>query len=219
MTLINKGIDFLKRESVGYGDTVKLAQEDACKLLNADEKDMEFEIIQLPEKKKFGLFGGKQAKVIARLKNPVLDYTLSNLKATLNCLSKNNIDIKAENNDNGATFYLSGDGVSDILKLDNELLMSIQYIMGLMSSQKNESYYNIKIRAKEIDQNRRERLKNIVNEAVEKVRKTKKEVKLGYMNSYERKIVHEFVQEHEGMISYSEGEKPNRHVIIKCGSK
>jgi spoIIIJ-associated protein len=35
------------------------------------------------------------------------------------------------------------------------------------------------------------------------------------MNAYERKIVHDAVSEVEGATSFSEGEEPNRKVIVR----
>jgi len=41
------------------------------------------------------------------------------------------------------------------------------------------------------------------------------EIELEPMNAYERKLVHDAVAEIEGASSYSEGEEPNRKVIVR----
>ncbi len=52
------------REAIGVGETELDALNDAKKQLGLDESaDVEFELIQRAEKKKFGLFGGAPAKV------------------------------------------------------------------------------------------------------------------------------------------------------------
>jgi len=53
--------------------------------------------------------------------------------------------------------------------------------------------------------------KNIARE----VRSTKKEVVMENMNSYERRIVHNVLTNFKGVKTESEGEEPNRHVVIK----
>ena len=53
--------------------------------------------------------------------------------------------------------------------------------------------------------------KNIARE----VRNTKQEVVMENMNSYERRIVHNVLTNFKGVITESEGEEPNRHVIVK----
>ena len=53
--------------------------------------------------------------------------------------------------------------------------------------------------------------KNIARE----VRNTKQPVTMENMNSYERRIVHNVVSNFENLITESEGETPNRYVVIK----
>ena len=45
--------------------------------------------------------------------------------------------------------------------------------------------------------------------------KTKIEAKLDPMNSYERRIVHNILTDHKFVYTESEGEEPNRYVVIK----
>ncbi len=54
------------KDAIATGATIEEAQQAAILALNAPEDaDVQFEVIQFPEKKKFGLFGGKDAEVRA----------------------------------------------------------------------------------------------------------------------------------------------------------
>lgn len=53
--------------------------------------------------------------------------------------------------------------------------------------------------------------KNIASE----VRNTGREVVMDNMNSYERRIVHNVLTDFKGVTTISEGEEPNRHIIVK----
>ena len=54
------------KDAIATGATIEEAQQAAILSLNAPEDaDVQFEVIQFPEKKKFGLFGGKDAQVRA----------------------------------------------------------------------------------------------------------------------------------------------------------
>ena len=53
--------------------------------------------------------------------------------------------------------------------------------------------------------------KNLARE----VKNTKQEIVMENMNSYERRIVHNCLTNMKGITTISEGEEPNRHVIIK----
>ncbi|OJU16655.1 MAG: hypothetical protein BGN88_12475 [Clostridiales bacterium 43-6] len=59
------------KEAIATGSTIDAAKEAAVLLLGAREDDnIEFEIIDLPQKKSFGLFGGAAAKVRAYIELP-----------------------------------------------------------------------------------------------------------------------------------------------------
>ena len=61
----------MTREAIGIGETEELAKADALNQLGLTSADgVEFEIIVKAEKKKFGLFGGKAAKVKAIYEEP-----------------------------------------------------------------------------------------------------------------------------------------------------
>ncbi len=53
------------KEAIATGTSVEEAKENACAKLGIMSEDVHFEIIDLPEKKLLGLFGGKLAKVRA----------------------------------------------------------------------------------------------------------------------------------------------------------
>ena len=54
------------KEATAAGATIEEAQQAAVAALNAPEDaDVQFEVLTFPEKKKFGLFGGKEAEVRA----------------------------------------------------------------------------------------------------------------------------------------------------------
>ena len=60
---------------------------------------------------------------------------------------------------------------------------------------------------------RRERLAEQAREAILQVNEGAERVALKPMNAYERKVVHDVVLE-AGLTSESEGEDPNRYVVV-----
>ena len=53
------------REAIAKGETVEIAFATACRELGVETTEAEFEILELPQKKTFGLFGGAPARVRA----------------------------------------------------------------------------------------------------------------------------------------------------------
>lgn len=58
------------REAIATGDSVEMAFAKACRELGIDTIDAECEILEMPQKKTFGLFGGRPAKVRAYIEVP-----------------------------------------------------------------------------------------------------------------------------------------------------
>ena len=58
-------------------------------------------------------------------------------------------------------------------------------------------------------------LQNLAKQIANEVKKTRQEVIMDNMNSYERIIVHNALANIKGVTTISEGEEPNRHIIVK----
>ena len=61
--------------------------------------------------------------------------------------------------------------------------------------------------------NRRSELKKLAGEMADKAKSTGSSIKLAPMNAFERKIIHDTIQE-LGLSSESDGEDPHRFVVI-----
>ncbi|WP_438940866.1 protein jag [Enemella evansiae] len=60
---------------------------------------------------------------------------------------------------------------------------------------------------------RRAELTDLANDAIEEVKSSGEQVRLSPMNPFERKIVHDVVAA-AGLVSESDGEEPNRRVVV-----
>jgi len=60
---------------------------------------------------------------------------------------------------------------------------------------------------------RRKELQTLAKDAIAEVKETGERVRLSPMNPFERKIVHDVVAG-AGLVSESEGEEPNRRVVV-----
>ena len=58
-------------------------------------------------------------------------------------------------------------------------------------------------------------LEKLAKRVAKEVSETKIEAKLDSMNSYERHLVHDVLSNYKGIKTESEGEQPNRCVVIK----
>ena len=116
--------------------------------------------------------------------------------------------------ENAITFNASGDDVSALIGKHGETLNAIQEV--LVNVAKNAGYKGEKLYFDvENYKNRREiSLISLGEKMAEKAKKIGKPIKLERMNAYERKIIHTALSSIEGVTTHSEGEEPNRYLVI-----
>lgn len=147
-------------------------------------------------------------------KEDVIEY----IKEYINQIAKSmQIDINLEIRETDEIFnvVMVSNNNPILIGKEGRTLNSIQLL--LRQSITNMTGFNIKInldasnyRAKKIKYFEYD-IKNIVRE----VQKSKLDIKLDPMNSYQRRIVHSLVSNYENIETESIGEEPNRYVVIK----
>ena len=204
------------KEAIGVGETILEAQENAFKILGVEDTEKcKIDVLQMPEKKKFGLFGGNPAKVRVYLEQTAGEIALDYLKEVIDLMGINDMTFELTKEDEeGAFISIEGEQAGIIIGKRGETLDSLQYLAGLVANQKRDSYFRITINTGDYREKRETTLENLGKKLAYKAIKTRKNVVLEYMNPYERRIIHTAVQKVNGAISWSEGENINRHVVI-----
>ena len=196
-----------------------------------DTAEYEFEIIQTEEKKKFGLFGGKPAKVrvyieevaveeVSAEKSSDTEKKLFDDKAEVflrNMLDKMNLTgvvIEKTTGDNAVEFNLSGQDVGFVIGRRGETLDALQYLTSLVANHGEDPYIKVTVNTGNYREKREKTLESLGRKLAFKAIKTGKKTSLEPMNPYERRIIHTSVQKVNGAISWSEGENASRHVVI-----
>ena len=83
----------------------------------------------------------------------------------------------------------------------------------IMNEYRTSIYINIDV--ENYKEKRIQNLESLAKKTAREVRSTKVEATLENMNSFERRVVHNVLTNFKGVTTTSEGEEPNRHVIIK----
>ncbi len=196
--------------------TVEDAVKEALIDLEASEEDVEIEILEEPSKGLFGLIGTKEAKVKVTLINDPIEIADKFLKNIMNAMG-----IKASNHieKNGDVLKID---ICDIDPVDMGILIgkrgntldSIQYLLSLAVNKKRPNYMKVVVDSEGYRAKREETLIRLANKMAEKVKYSKRPVKLEPMNPYERRVIHSTLQNIQGVVTYSEGEEPFRRVVI-----
>lgn len=193
-------------------DTIEEAQSKACEQLGTE--DINTEVLQQPEKKKLGFFGGKPAIIRAFIELTPLQSAQDYLKNIFNKMGIVDFTMTAEETEGGAVINVEGEDVGFIIGHRGETLDAIQYLTGLVANHVDNEYYRISINIGNYREKREKTLEILGRKLAFKACKTGAKTSLEPMNPYERRIIHTAVQKVRGATSWSEGENLLRHVVI-----
>ena len=95
------------KEAIATGATTEEAYEKACAMLGVDPADAEFEVLETEEKKRFGLFGGRPAKVRAFIRSTPADAAAEYLRNVLSGMGLGDVNIEIREEEAGAELVLT----------------------------------------------------------------------------------------------------------------
>ena len=175
-----------------------------------EEKD----ILYLVTEESSGLFKGKKVKLKIVIKEDITNYIhdfFKNIGEFMNM----DIDVKVENEDDAFKVSIKSEDNSILIGKDGRTLKALQII--LKQSIVKTCDFNIKVNL-DVGNYKEKKLKHLeilTRKLANEVIKTKVDVKMDSMNSFERRYVHNIIGEYTMLTTQSEGEEPNRYVVIK----
>ena len=135
--------------------------------------------------------------------------------AELTTLMGVNVEIAVGNDEEGNVFVqMTGDTLGILIGRRGETLDAIQYLTSLRVNRGQEGYTRVTIDTENYRAKREDTLIRLANRMANRAVKTGRKVSLEPMNPYERRIIHSALQANEAVDTHSEGEEPNRHVVI-----
>ena len=153
----------------------------------------------------------KPVKGVARLEEEG-DIAADYLEALLDIADLDgDIDIDVEND--RAALAIVGGKLGHLVGSEGEVLDALQELTRLAVQTSTGDRSRLMLDIDNFRGNKRKELKKLASEMAEEAKSTGKSIKLAPMNAFERKIIHDTIQE-LGLTSESDGEDPNRYVVI-----
>lgn len=202
------------KEITASGQTVEQAVQSALEQLNTTKDQVEITIIDEGKKGILGLFGAKPAIVkVEMLPNPIeeAENYIKQLTANMNL----DVHINTIVNGKHVTFELNGENIAIIIGKRGQTLNALQYLIRLVINKHSKIYYTVTLDAEGYRERRRETLESLASRMADKVIRTKAKVALEPMPAFERKIIHNVLQDIPKVSTYSDGQEPHRHIVIK----
>ena len=109
---------------------------------------------------------------------------------------------------------MNGDDMGILIGKRGQTLDSLQYLVSLVVNKGSSTYVRVKLDTENYRERRKATLENLAKNISVKVKKSRQSVYLEPMNPYERRIIHSALQGDPFVTTYSEGEEPNRKVVV-----
>ena len=109
---------------------------------------------------------------------------------------------------------LDGKDAAYLIGKHGEILNAMQYLLNVIVTKQLENGTRITLDGGNYRRKREEALENLAVRIAEQVRDRGEEAVLDALPAFERRVVHKALSEFDGISTYSEGEEPNRRVVI-----
>ncbi|HVL39466.1 MAG TPA: RNA-binding cell elongation regulator Jag/EloR [Fimbriimonadaceae bacterium] len=109
---------------------------------------------------------------------------------------------------------LDGKDVAHLVGKHGEVLNALQYLVNVVAGRRFANGVRVTLEGNNYRRRREEALTTHANKIADLVLKRGEEAVLDALPAFERRIVHKALSEKKGITTYSEGEEPNRRVVI-----
>ena len=161
-----------------------------------------------------GLFKNKKKQINVILVSELITYIKDYIQKIATLM---NIEINTEvkKRDTNLHFIMHSNQNNILIGKNGRTIDALQLLIKQSLYNLTDIYINFTLDVGSYKQNQIEKLKLLAKNVSQTVIRTKTPAKLEYMNSYERRIIHSFLNEDKKVYTESHGEEPNRYIVIK----
>jgi spoIIIJ-associated protein len=127
------------------------------------------------------------------------------------------LDATVEVTDDGETCTgtVNGEDLGLFIGRHGQTIDAVQHLAQRVAGPRTgDAARRIVIDAEGYRERREQMLQRQADQAVEDALRYERPVALDAMNASERRLVHEYLRDHDGVQTYSEGDEPDRHLVV-----
>lgn len=109
---------------------------------------------------------------------------------------------------------VTGSDCASAIGRHGETLDAISYMTNLVANKHSDERVHVHLDIGGYKKHREQVLKNLAGKAASRALRTGRKVDMEPMNPAQRRLVHAYLQDFEGVTTHSEGTEPNRHVVV-----
>ncbi|MBB6731707.1 RNA-binding cell elongation regulator Jag/EloR [Cohnella zeiphila] len=201
------------KKLVASGRTVEEAVRNGLNEWGVGQDRVNVLVLEQPSKGLFGLFGAKEAKVELELKPDGVEEAMTFLREVTGAMDLT-VGIEKLDEREHTQLNLTGSELGMLIGRRGQTLDALQYLTNIVANRHSDKHLRIVLDAEQFRERRRQTLEALSERMAERVMRTRKEVVLEPMSSQERKIIHARLQTHPRVRTYSQGDEPNRCIVI-----
>ena len=187
--------------------------EEAVNKAKIDLQELEENlIINTKEEKKTLLSKKVEIEVIE--KREVKDYLKKLIKSLLKDMGFD-VEIEITVNNDTPTYRLYSTNDALLIGKDGKNLKALTTVVNAILTKEINTNYRFLIDVSDYKEKNDRRIERLAKKLAREVKMTKVEVKMDSMNSYQRRLVHNILNNNKYVYTESVGEEPNRCVVIK----
>lgn len=203
---------------VGKGKTIEDAINAGLQELCVTLDEVETNVVQVPEPGVFGIFGKKEAIVEVSIANNAGKRAEAFLSEMLEAMDiKSTITTRLEND--VLFIEVSGEDMGILIGRRGQTLDSLQYLISLVVNRAGDKYVRVVLDTENYRKKRQKTLEALADKMASKAIRYGKKMSLEPMNPSERRIIHARLQNHDKVLTLSEGDEPYRHVVVQLKDK
>ena len=190
-------------------------KEEAIQLAKEELQEVEENLfIKEIESTKGGLFKSKKVEIQVIEKREVIKDIKEYLIRILKSMGYN-VNIEVKNKEEVPKYIIFSDNDALLIGKNGKNLKALSTVVSQYLNKEIGRNYKFIIDVNEYKEKREKSLERLAKRIAREVATTKVEAKLDSMNSYERRIIHNVLTNNKRVYTESEGEEPNRYVVIK----
>ena len=190
-------------------------KEEAIQLAKEELQEVEENLfIKEISETKGGLFKSKKVEIEVVEKREVIKHIKEYLTKILKDMGFA-VNIEIKNKEEVPKYIIFSDNDALLIGKNGKNLKALSILVSQHLSNELGKNYKFTLDVNEYKEKREKSLERLARRIGKEVRATKVEAKLDSMNSYERRIIHNALTNFKGVYTESEGEEPNRYVVIK----
>jgi len=171
-------------------------------------------IIREIENTSSGLFKSKKVTIEVIENREVVKYIKEYLVKILNLMGIT-VNIEVKNKNEIPKYIIFSDNDAMLIGKNGKNLQALSTIVSQHIMKEIGKSYKFSLDVNEYKEKREKSLETLAKKIAKEVAISKIEVKLDSMNSYERRIIHNTLANNKKVYTESDGEEPNRFVVVK----